>query len=80
MNSRFRRFWTNLPLYNRIGYGLVVAFAMVGSCLGRAEQAVLVFLVVSLAWVSIRILQEALQAWQLLMSADKEPPESPPTA
>lgn len=58
------------PLYNKIAWGLMVLFGMVGNCAGHREGAVVVIEFVSVMWVCIRIIQEALAAAMLLKVAN----------
>lgn len=84
-----------LPLYVRVGWMMLVAFAMVGDCAGHREGAVVVFLVTAAMWVGMRIITEGQVAMSVLVSIaeheaalkrgakkgdDDGPPPMPPTA
>lgn len=71
--------------YVAIGWGLLVLFAMMGVMLGR-PQGVVIGVIVSVMWVQLRIVREALDSIALLRGLkaaqtegddDKTPPEPP---
>jgi hypothetical protein len=64
------KFRARLPLYARVGFGLVVLFALLGNCTRPTSPApVVIAAMVSVLWVCTRIVQEAIEAWHILVLA-----------
>ena len=63
-----QRFNALLPLYTKLGFGVLVLFGMVGNCLGKREQSLVIFVLVSVMWSCIRIVTEAIDAYRALMA------------
>ncbi len=86
------KFILKYPFYIRIAFGFIILFGMVGNCAGHREGSAVVFVLTAVVWVCTRIIQEALNAWQVLRMAsafeeemkktDKkdEPPSDPGTS
>lgn len=64
------------PLYVRMGWGLLVVFALVGNCAGKSSGAVVVLAISTLIWAGTKMLQEAIDAYLLLRLMNR-PPEPP---
>jgi hypothetical protein len=74
--TRTQRVLVRYPLYVRIGFGLILAFGMVGNCAGHREGSVLIFIMTAVLWACSRIIQEAIDSWRLLSLMNKlEKPE-----
>jgi hypothetical protein len=58
-------FLDKLPLYTRIGWGLVALFALMGVLLGK-PAGVMVGVVASVVWVLSRMIDEARASWTAL--------------
>lgn len=78
------KYMFKLPLYTRVGFGLIIVFGMVGNCAGKREGSIVVFALTAIMWTCLRILQEALASWKLLGELKKweesqqNPPPAPP--
>lgn len=59
-------FAAKIPLYVRVGWGMVILFAMVGNFIGKREAAVHIVVVAAAMWVALRILSEAQEALAIL--------------
>jgi hypothetical protein len=58
-----------VPLYTRIGFALLVVFGMIGNCMGRTDQALMIIVVTIVVWTSTRMIQEGLEAYRILALA-----------
>ena len=85
-DGKLAQFVARYPLYVKIGFGMVIAFGMVGNCAGHREGSVIIFVLTATLWACTRIIQEAIEAWRVLTlakahdkSKDKkdEPPQPP---
>ena len=65
-SARIERFVLKLPLYVRIGFGLLTLFGLVGNCAGHTEGSLAIFVMGAIAWVNMRIIEEAITSWRLL--------------
>lgn len=57
-------------LFSRIVWGLIVTFVLIGSLIGKGEIAIMLAIMVTLMWVLIRIIDEAIDAVTLLQMPD----------
>lgn len=79
------RFTALMPLYTRLGWGLVIVFGIVGFLSGRTEQAFFICAMTAIMWTCMRILAEAIQSIAILgkfkqwEEEQKKPPTPPPT-
>lgn len=80
-----------LPLYVRLGFGMIILFGMVGNCAGHHEKSVIIFVLTAVIWACLRIIEEAVASVQLLhaikehnaslnRAPEKKDPPAPPPA
>jgi hypothetical protein len=68
-----------LPLYSRIGWAVLVAFAFTGVLLGHGGPAAAIALVSAVMWTLMRILVEGIESYKVLrllkqQATEKKPP------
>jgi len=87
--SNFQKQLGRLPLYMRVAWAAIVVFGMVGNCSGHREQSLSLLFLISIMWISLRILTEGVEAWHILHLAlaherndqdNKKDPPGPPAA
>lgn len=72
MNSNNAQgFWVKYPLYVKILFASIVAFAMVGNCSGHREASLVIFAVVTVCWVCTRIIAEAIDSFMILKQLNR---------
>jgi hypothetical protein len=76
--KRWDQFWSRLPLYYRLLFGIIVLFGMIGNCMGRSDQAVVVMLLAATCWTILRIIEEALDALRILREPPDQDKDDPP--
>jgi len=59
------------PFYIKIGFGLVVLFACIGSFMGKSEQSLSIFIITALLWTNARIANEAIASYTVLWELNK---------
>ena len=53
---------SRLKAYTKVGFGLVLAFALVGNCAGKTQMSLVIFVLTALCWACGRICTEAFEA------------------
>ena len=67
---------SRLATYVRLSFGMLTVFGIVGTVIGKREEAIVVFVVTSVAWCLTQIIIDAYAAWQTMFPP--EPPLPPP--
>jgi len=71
---------SSLSPYIRIALLLLVTLGLAGELAGKREQAFIIFIITSIVWSSIRILEEGFAAIYELINKGKGTPPTDPTA
>lgn len=75
--TNMNTFLAKLPYYNRIMWGILVLFALVGVVVGKSDVAVPMACGIAVMWVMLKIISDALSAavflWALSLIKTEKP-------
>ena len=67
-DSPLTKFGTRYPLYVRMGYALIVLFALMGMLLGHNRYGMVIAVTISIVWACCRMVQEGIDAYRILLA------------